>query len=220
MRVLAINASPRKNANTATLLEHALQGALSQGAQGELVHLYDLVFKGCVSCFACKRKGNACNGLCAVQDSLTDVLRAALGSDVLLMGTPIYFGDVTGGLRSFLERLLFPILTYNADRRRAREVTIAAGLLFTMNAPQEYCATGYRELMEKHQGLLRLLGGGSETLACCDTWQFRDYSLFEASGIDEARKARVRAEQFPQDCRRAFELGARLTIQRQKLFSK
>ena len=217
MRVLAINASPRKSANTATLLEHALQGALSQGAQGELVHLYDLDFKGCVSCFACKRKGNDCHGLCAVRDNLTDVLMQTLESDVLLLGTPIYFGDVTGELRSFLERLLFPIISYNADRRRTREVTIAAGLLFTMNAPQEYYATGYKELIEKHQGLLRLLGGSSETLACCDTWQFRDYSLFEASGIDEARKARVREEQFPQDCRKAFELGARLTIQQQAL---
>ena len=54
MKLLAINGSPRKRWNTATLLEKALEGAASRGAETELVHLYDIDFKGCVSCFACK----------------------------------------------------------------------------------------------------------------------------------------------------------------------
>lgn len=211
MKVLAINASPRKRANTATLLEHALQGALSAGTQCELIHLYDLDYKGCISCFACKRKGSDCHGLCAMRDGLTDVLRAALESDALLLGTPIYFGDVTGELRSFLERLLFPMISYNAGWPRNREAHIASALLLTMNAPEELCKTGYQPLIQRHQGLLeRLLGGPCEVLASCDTLQFHDYSLYEASGIDEAKKARVRAERFPEDCRKAFELGMRL----------
>ena len=54
MNILAINGSPRKKWNTATLLEKALEGAAAQGATTELVHLYDLDYKGCTSCFACK----------------------------------------------------------------------------------------------------------------------------------------------------------------------
>ena len=54
MNILAINGSPRKSGNTATLLNKALEGAASQGAKTELFHLYDLNFKGCISCFACK----------------------------------------------------------------------------------------------------------------------------------------------------------------------
>lgn len=56
VKVLAINGSPRKNWNTDTLLQKALAGAKSVGAQTDAVHLYDLNFKGCTSCFACKRK--------------------------------------------------------------------------------------------------------------------------------------------------------------------
>lgn len=56
MKIIAINGSPRKNRNTATLLNKALEGAASQGAETELIHLYDLNYKGCVSCFACKIK--------------------------------------------------------------------------------------------------------------------------------------------------------------------
>ncbi len=57
MRIIALNGSPRKRGNTATLLEHALKGAASAGAKTRLVHLARLKYTGCVSCFACKRRG-------------------------------------------------------------------------------------------------------------------------------------------------------------------
>jgi multimeric flavodoxin WrbA len=57
MKIMAFNGSPRKEWNTAALLKKALEGASSQGAETELVHLYDSNYKGCISCFACKEKG-------------------------------------------------------------------------------------------------------------------------------------------------------------------
>ena len=71
MKVLAINGSPRTKWNTAALLNNALEGAASQGAETELVHLYRLNYKGCVSCFSCKLKGGKSYGRCAVKDELT-----------------------------------------------------------------------------------------------------------------------------------------------------
>ena len=56
MKVLGFNGSPRKNWNTAMLLEKALEGAASEGAETELIHLYELNYKGCISCFACKTR--------------------------------------------------------------------------------------------------------------------------------------------------------------------
>ena len=56
MNVIGINGSPRKQWNTATLVGKALEGAEVQGATTELIHLFDLDFKGCISCFACKKK--------------------------------------------------------------------------------------------------------------------------------------------------------------------
>lgn len=56
MKVMAFNGSPREKRNTAILLNSALEGAASKGAETELVHLYNLNFKGCSSCFACKLK--------------------------------------------------------------------------------------------------------------------------------------------------------------------
>ena len=109
LKVIAINGSPRKKWNTAMLLEKALEGASSAGAETELIHLYDLDFKGCISCFACKTLGGKSYGRCAVKDGLAPVLDRAAAADALILGSPIYFGSATGEMRSFMERLLFPV---------------------------------------------------------------------------------------------------------------
>lgn len=116
MHVMAINGSPRKKWNTATLLEHALAGAAAKGAQTEMIHLYDLNFKGCTSCFACKLKGGKSEGRCALKDEATPVLdRIREETDVLILGSPIYFGAMSGEMRCFLERLLFALCLYPTD---------------------------------------------------------------------------------------------------------
>ena len=112
MKVIAVNGSPRKKWNTAILLEKALEGAASQGADTELVHLYDLSYKGCVSCFSCKTKGGKSYGRCGYKDELTPVLERIEAVDAFILGSPIYLGVATGEMRSFMERLIFPYLTY------------------------------------------------------------------------------------------------------------
>ena len=74
MKVMAVNGSPRKSWNTATLLEKTLEGAASRGAETESVHLYDLDYKGCTSCFACKMAGNPTRGRCVMKDGLAPIL--------------------------------------------------------------------------------------------------------------------------------------------------
>jgi multimeric flavodoxin WrbA len=115
VKVLAINGSPRKRWNTATLLNNVLEGAASQGAETELIHLYDLDYKGCRSCFSCKLIGGKSYGRCATKDDLTPVLEKIQLVDALILGSPIYFGEVTGAMRSFLERLLFPNTVYDEN---------------------------------------------------------------------------------------------------------
>lgn len=210
MRVIAVNGSPRKSWNTAALLQKALDGAASMGAQTELIHLYSLNYKGCVSCFACKRKGGVL-GHCAMRDGLSAVLEKIIRCDVLLLGTPIYFGNITGEMLSFLERLLFSSMTYNTGHRSTFPGKLSSAFFYTMNvSAEEMELNGYPALFEHYRTLLGRLGGPSEILVSNDTYQFDDYSRYEASMFDETHKAQVRAEQFPVDCRRAFELGARL----------
>ncbi|MDR1109927.1 MAG: flavodoxin family protein [Deltaproteobacteria bacterium] len=211
-RVVGINGGPRKNWNTARLLEEALCGSASQGAATELVHLYDLDFKGCRSCFHCKTRENYLNGRCAQRDGLSPVLELLAGSTALVMGSPIYLADVTGALRSFIERFVFINLAYDQASPSVLEKGPSVGLIYTMNIPRESLGPfGYSVLFKSHLDFFSRLNGPTiEQLASCDTLQFDDYSRFHAPMFDEAHKREVRERRFPEDLAQAFGMGVRL----------
>ena len=216
MKALFVNASPRKNWNTHKMLEQAMKGAQDAGAECELVHLYDLSFKGCMSCFACKLKGNKTNGLCVIRDGLRPVLEKALASDVIVMGSPVYFSYPTGMFRMFIERLLFPIMSYNVNpdgtRPRAIDRTIYSGIIYTMNCPEDLAPKmHYPELLAPNEGACGMVLGHCETLCAYNTYQFTDYSRYECGMFSEPVKAEYRERVFPEDLRKAYELGKRLT---------
>lgn len=211
MKLLAINGSPRKHWNTATLLEKVLEGASSRGAETELVHLYDLQYQGCRSCFACKLKGGESYGKCAVMDDLAPLLRKIEQVDALVLGSPIYFGSVTGELRSFLERLVFQYLVYDEKGTMLSAKKLKTGLIYTMNVTQaQFKQIGYEQDLKWAEGLLTRTFGASESLFVTDTYQFDDYARYVAPRFDAEAKWKRRQEGFPTDCRRAFELGKRL----------
>ena len=211
MNVIGVNGSPRKKWNTETLLRKALEGAASQGAATELFHLYDLDFKGCISCFACKTIHGPSYGRCGVKDGLTDLLRKVEEAEVMILASPIYFGTVSGEMRSFMERLLFPYLTYTDPPGSLFARTIRTGFISTFNATEEMAKEwGFDRHTDMNEMLLRMMFGHSESLLRFDTCQFEDYSKVFAPRWDPEKKARRRAEVFPVECERAFEMGARL----------
>ncbi|MFA4860835.1 flavodoxin family protein [Methanoregula sp.] len=209
--VIAINGSPRKKWNTATLLEHALNGAAGKGAKTELVHLYDLDFKGCTSCFACKLKGGKSYGKCAMKDDLTPVLDRIARADALILGSPFYFGTVTGEMRSFMERLMFPYLMYTWPPASLFARKMSTAFIYTMNVSEEQMKEHqYPVHIGLNEGVLARTFGQAESLFSFETLQFEDYDKVVFSYADpEVRRKRHR-EVFPQDCKRAYELGARL----------
>jgi multimeric flavodoxin WrbA len=211
MKIIGINGSPRKSWNTATLVIKALEGAAAQGAATELVHLYDLDFQGCRSCFACKTKGGKSFGVCGMNDGLSPVLKKIADADALVIGSPIYLGSVTGETRSFLERLVFPYLTYTVPIGTLSPRKIATAFMYTMNSPEERSKTlGYEYVFKNHEHYLRTIFGSCESLCCFDTYQFDDYSKVLMETYDPVKKAARRKDAFPQDCRNAYELGTRL----------
>jgi multimeric flavodoxin WrbA len=211
MKVMAFNGSPRKKWNTAILLEKALEGASSLGAETDLIHLYGLDYKGCISCFACKTKGHAGYGRCAVKDDLTPILQKVEEADALILGSPVYFGTVTGQMRSFMERLLFPYLAYTDPPGCLFPRKIRTAFIYTMNAQEQQAKErGYPAHFSLNETTLQMIFGASESLCSYDTYQFEDYSKVVSTRFDPEKKARRKAEVFPQDCEKALQLGIRL----------
>ena len=210
MRVIAINGSPRKNWNTATLLKNALEGAASQGAETEMIDLYDYNYKGCISCFACKLKGGKSYGKCCVNDDLKSIFEKIEEADALIIGSPIYLGMVTGETRSFLERLIFQFFVYDGNYSSLNKNKIPTGLIYTMGVPESLLGqVGYEQNFKSMEMSLKRTFGSSESLFVTDTYQFDDYSKYESSAFDEQAKAKRKAEVFPEDCKKAFDMGCR-----------
>jgi len=211
MKIMAFNGSPRKKHNTATLLEYALKGAASRGATTELIHLYDLNYKGCISCFACKTIGGKSYGRCAVQDDLTPVFSRVEASDAIILGSPIYWGTVSGEMKSFMDRLLFQYLLYTEPPASLFPNKIRTGFIYTMNVTEEIMKEwGYAVNFNRYETALRRIFGESEYMCSFDTYQFDDYSKVLATRFDPVKKKQRHEEVFPLDCQRAFDMGVRL----------
>jgi multimeric flavodoxin WrbA len=210
MNIIAFNGSPRKEWNTATLLKKALEGASSQGAETELIHLYDLSYKGCISCFACKKKDGVSYGKCVVKDVLKPIFEKVETADAIIFGSPVYLGTITGAMQSFLERLVFPYLTYTDPPASLFPKKMHTGLIYTMGVTEEGINQfGYGQRFAIIERFMKIIFGSAETLLSFDTYQFEDYSKVVAPRFDPVQKLKRRKEIFPQDCQKAFDMGVR-----------
>jgi multimeric flavodoxin WrbA len=213
MNIFAINGSPRKNWNTDILLRKVLEGAAGQNADTELIELYDLEFKGCTSCFFCKRKDRE-HGTCGMKDDLTPILDRLKTADAVVLGSPIYFMNITSAMTAFLERFLFSNIIYSLEIPTVYPRKIPSGFVYTMNVTENQADEfGVKiNLKAIQNAMTRILGMTPELLFSYNTYQFTDYSKYESSMFSEEEKAKHRAKQFPIDCEHAFNMGKKLGI--------
>ena len=204
MKVIAINGSPRKNWNTARLLNAALEGAQAKGAETKIYNLYELNYKGCQSCFACKRIGSPFYGKCIMRDDLTDVLNEIYEADGLIMGSPIYFGSSSGEFRSFIERFLFPIMAYDTEKTSLLGRKIVPALIYTMGVKDE--SIYLTERMITKQMLTQILLSEPEILSHTDAYQFDDYSKYHCPRFNVEEK-KLHYQNFDQELAKAKKLG-------------
>ena len=217
MKIIAVNGSPRKGWNTEKMLQSALNGATSQGAQTQLIRLYDLNFKGCKSCLACKRIG--AQRKCYVKDELTPVLEVLSNADAVIFGSPIYFMELTGVMHSFLERFYFPFVTYGTERKSFFERKLPVGFIYTMNVTQDWLkeipiANRFAEVTQA------LFGVAPEIVCAYDTFQYSDYEKYEHGIFSVEQKKRHREEEFPKELVAARQLGINLIREVRKIYGE
>ena len=106
MKVVAFNGSGRKNGNTYLLLQAVLDELQAEDIETELVQLAEgAPIQGCASCFKCMDRKNM---KCAIEtDPFNDYFAKISGADGLLLGSPVYFSDVTAGMKGLIERCGF-----------------------------------------------------------------------------------------------------------------
>lgn len=206
-KIIIIDGGPRRSFNTASMLKQFAEGAsiVSNEIEVKAVRLYDLDYKGCMSCMACKVKGKASN-VCKFHDALTPVLQEIAEADGLVLGSPNYFGEVTGQMRTFLERLAFPWLSYN-DGSLTAPKRMPVLLVETQNGTREMNnCNGYGSM----EYCITQALGKPEWLIAYNTYQVKDYSRFELAGFSEEAKRQYREEHWAEDLQMAYEAGKKM----------
>lgn len=100
MKVLGFVGSPRKNGNSDVIVSEVLKAAEAKGAATQKIYLNDLNFRGCQACMACKTKSETC----VQKDEMTPLLADIQGADAIVIGSPVYMGQVTGQTKLFIDR--------------------------------------------------------------------------------------------------------------------
>ena len=133
MKVLAISGSPRKNGNTVLLLNRALEGARSAGAEVELFSVAGKDIKGCDACWACVKTGT-----CHIKDDVSPLHDLMAEADGIIFGTPIYFWGMTAQMKAIIDR---SIAFAHGERTLANKVggvVVVAGSLGMIDALKDF----------------------------------------------------------------------------------
>ncbi len=117
MRIVCLLGSPRLKGNSAAIAKRFCEIAEKGGASVRTFALNNLKYRGCQACMTCKTKLDRC----VLKDDLTEVLDAVREAEVLVMASPIYYGEVSSQLKGFIDRTfsyLVPDYTENPTPSR------------------------------------------------------------------------------------------------------
>lgn len=219
MKFYLINGSPRNNFNTVKLLDKVREGInskISDNVEIEQIDLYKLNYTGCRECFMCKMINGPFFAKCPVKDDLNPLLEKLWDADGIIIGSPIFFGDLTGEVRSFMERLLFPKFPYAEGTEADKRMPI--GLVVSMNLNRENGGEIYdTQVIHPVETFFEKVFTKPHTVVAYDTYQFTNYSLYKMEDFNEEDKAKVRDEQLPKDLENAYNLGVTIAKEAKEL---
>jgi multimeric flavodoxin WrbA len=133
MKVMGFIASPRNEGNTAWIVNKILDGAKEQGAETRSWYFSDLDIKPCRGCLGC-RKGDQDRG-CVIDDDMQKLYGALEQADVLVLGSPIYMGQMSAQAKIFTDRLFAQISPRFSPHYKENAVKKKLILVFTQGNP-------------------------------------------------------------------------------------
>ncbi|HBF35103.1 TPA: flavodoxin family protein [Candidatus Sumerlaeota bacterium] len=122
MKVVAFNGSPRKDGNTARLIQHVFDELQKEGIETELVHIGGKPVQGCIACFGCREQAVP---RCVIDDGfINPCIEKMLEADGIMLGSPTYFADITPEMKALIDRAGFAL--QGNLRRKVGAAVVAA----------------------------------------------------------------------------------------------
>ncbi len=102
MKVVAFNASPRSEGNTAILIKRVLAELEKEGIETELVQIGGKPIRGCTACYECfENKDKRC---IIDNDMVNECIEKMIEADGIILGSPTYVSDMTAELKALIDR--------------------------------------------------------------------------------------------------------------------
>ena len=168
MKVVVLLGSPRSGKNSATIANRITDTAAQLGAESSTFELNRLSYRGCQGCYACKTTHESC----VLQDDLTEVLGAVQAADLVVLASPVYYGDVTAQLKGFIDRTFAYLKPdYPTNPQPSRLTPKKLVFVIAQGHPD---TTRFADIYPRYQMFLQWMG-------------FADCHLIRACGIGPAR---------------------------------
>ena len=140
MKVLALNGSPRKNGNTAMLIDAVLAELQKDGIETERIQLGGKKIHGCTACMKCFANQN---GHCSIDnDILNELVDEMIEADGIIIGSPTYFANVSTEVKALIDRAgLVTIANGHTLKRKVGAAVVAvrrAGATDTFDAINKF----------------------------------------------------------------------------------
>ena len=105
MKVVAFNGSPRKDGNTFFLISHVFRELERERIETELIQLSEKQIHGCIACYKCFENKDQ---RCAVKnDAANEYIEKMTKTEGIILGSPVYFSDVTAEMKALIDRAGF-----------------------------------------------------------------------------------------------------------------
>jgi len=164
MRILAIQGSPRKAGNTATVLD-MFESHLSSGHTVERVNVVDFDIKGCTGCGACQRVMDAPG--CVQKDDAPGLFEREIEADAVVLATPLYGWSFSAQIKPLIDRQICMTKGYGTDQYMSLVAGKPLALLVTCGGPVENNADVIQTTFERMADFLRCCAVGTYVVPFC-----------------------------------------------------
>jgi Multimeric flavodoxin WrbA len=145
-KIVAFMGSPRKNGNTATLVNEVIRGAQDAGVETTIFNLYDMNIKPCQGCLVCRKTGH-----CVMQDDFQNMFKHIIDADVVVFGSPIYLWQITAQMKLLWDRLC-GLFDENHKPRYAAKSLI---MVYSQGNPN---AQAFQTSFQTNEAMLKMFG--------------------------------------------------------------
>lgn len=160
MKIIGFTGSPRKEGNTAWAVNRILEGAKEKGAETECWYSGSLNISPCKGCLSCVESGK-----CVVNDDMQKLYDALSEADALVLGSPIYMGQMSGQTKVFTDRLFAQITPRFSPHFKEENAGKKLFLVFTQGNPDSGRFQEYIDYTSRTFGLLEFEVKGVQVVA-------------------------------------------------------